>query len=73
MGLNQQQNNNGIILVDILKVEKERYKDFEDVKGIIITGYQEYLEEQWIKELRKKYEVSVNSKIIEKLKSEIDK
>ncbi len=71
-GLSQQQNNNGIILVDILEVKKERYKDPEDIKGIIISGYQEYLEEHWLKELRKKYQISVNRIMIEKLKSEIE-
>ncbi|HCC71586.1 MAG TPA: hypothetical protein DEQ09_10620, partial [Bacteroidales bacterium] len=70
-GLEQRHTDNGIILVDILEVKKERYKNFEDIKGIIISEYQDYLEEQWIRELRKKYEISVNRDNLEKLKSEI--
>ena len=72
-GLNQQQKNNGIILVDILGITKERYKNLEDVKGRIIPGYQKYLEEKWLRDLRKKYEVSVNMELMEKLKSETGK
>ncbi len=72
-GLNQQQKNNGIILVDILGIKKERYKDIEDVKGRIIPGYQKYLEEKWLRDLREKYEVSVNMELMEKLKSETGK
>ncbi|MDT8401142.1 MAG: peptidylprolyl isomerase [Bacteroidales bacterium] len=72
-GLNQQQNNNGTILVDILEVERERYKDIEDVMGLIINDYQEYLEQQWLRELNKRYEVSINRSIMEKLKSETGK
>ncbi|HDZ41138.1 MAG TPA: hypothetical protein ENH59_05615 [Bacteroidetes bacterium] len=72
-GLNQQQGNNGTILVDILEIEKDRYRDLEDVKGLIINGYQEYLEAQWLRELKKKYEVSVNRSIMEKLKAKTGK
>ena len=72
-GLSQQQKNNGIILADILSIKKESYKDFEDVRGKILPGYQEYLEEKWIAELREKYKVYVNRELMEKLKSEIGK
>ena len=72
-GLSQQQKNNGIILVDILSIREESYMDFEDVKGKILPGYQNYLEEKWITELRDKYRVYVNGELMEKLKSEIGK
>ncbi len=39
-----------------------------DVKGKVITDYQKYLEELWIDSLRKKYPVTINKKIIEKVK-----
>lgn len=70
-GLNQQKGNNGIIVVDILGVKKERYKDLEEVHGKLLPGYKEYLEEEWVNELRKKYPVSFNRELMEKLKSEI--
>jgi len=72
-GLSQQHKNNGIILVDILAIKKDSYKDFEDVRGKILPGYQKYLEERWINELRNKYRVTVNAELMEKLKSEIGK
>jgi peptidyl-prolyl cis-trans isomerase SurA len=72
-GLSQVETNNGTILVDILEIEKERYKDPEDVRARIISGYQEYLEEKWLKELRNKYEVTVDSSRMKKLKLEAEK
>jgi hypothetical protein len=40
---------------------------YEDVKGQIITDYQQSLENQWIAELRKKYPVRINEEEIRKL------
>ena len=37
------------------KVLKRRPEDFRDVRGPVSSDYQNYLEEQWIKALRKKY------------------
>ncbi|MEA1886149.1 MAG: peptidylprolyl isomerase [Bacteroidota bacterium] len=72
-GLHQIQKNNGIIVVDILSIKKGRHKDLEDIRGTVINKYQEYLEQQWIRELRNKYDVKVNRKLMEKLKSETGK
>ncbi len=72
-GIHETEHNNGIILVDILEIREERHMSLEDVKSIIIPDYQEYLEEQWLSKLWDKYDVSVNSAVLQKLKQEIGK
>ena len=39
-------------------------KTLEEARGLAISGYQDYLEEQWIKSLRKKYKIKVNKKLL---------
>lgn len=39
-------------------------KSFEEAKGMYISEYQNYLEKEWLKELRKKYKVKVNKKVL---------
>ncbi|MBS0009802.1 MAG: peptidylprolyl isomerase [Bacteroidales bacterium] len=72
-GMTQKAKNNGTILVDILEVHKDRFKELNEMRGVIIQDYQEYLEAQWLEKLREKHEVSVNRDVMEKLKLEIGK
>jgi peptidyl-prolyl cis-trans isomerase SurA len=39
-------------------------KTFQETRGICIADYQQYLEQLYLKELRKKYEVVVNEKVL---------
>jgi len=64
---------NGTILVDILGIKEARPKDMNDIKGSIIPGYQQYLEEQWLMQLENKYKVFINRDELKQLKSEIEK
>ena len=45
-------------------------KLLNEVRGYHIADYQQYLEEQWIKDLRKKYSVRINKKLLKKLNNE---
>lgn len=40
---------------------------FEEAKGLVINDYQIVLEEQWIKDLRKKYPVKINEAVLQTL------
>ena len=40
-------------------------KKFEETRGIVIRDFQEYLEQKLIEELRKKYPISINTKVKE--------
>jgi peptidyl-prolyl cis-trans isomerase SurA len=42
-------------------------KAFEDAKGSVINDYQVYLEEKWIADLKKKYPVKINKRVMKSL------
>ena len=39
-------------------------RSFNEAKGLVINDYQTVLEDQWIKELKKKYPVSIDQKVL---------
>lgn len=39
------------------------YKPMSEIRALVITRYQDYLEQQWVKELRAKYPVMVDEKV----------
>lgn len=51
------------VVVD--RIEAARNKLFEECKGLVISDYQQYLESEWLKELKNKYPTSV-------IQSEVD-
>jgi peptidyl-prolyl cis-trans isomerase SurA len=52
----------------IIKLHNENEsKEFEDAKGAAINDYQLYLEEKWIADLKKKYPVKINRKVLKSL------
>ena len=57
-------------LVMVKKVVTPEPKKLSEAKGIITADYQNYLEQEWIKELRAKYVVSVNKDVLSKIKQE---
>lgn len=53
-------------LVLIKDIEAPRAKLLDETRGIVISDYQEYLEKEWIKELKAKYAVEIDPKLIDK-------
>jgi len=51
----------------VYNIRQPEPKSLKEAKGLIISDYQTYLEEEWIKSLRAKYPVSVNKDILYKL------
>ena len=43
-------------------------KTLEDARGLYVSDYQKYLEDKWVKELRKKYKITVNKKLLQTIK-----
>jgi len=44
-----------------------RKKELNEARGYIIADYQDQLEREWVKNLRKRYPVKVNKKVLAKL------
>ncbi len=40
-------------------------EEMSDVKQLVVTDYQEYLEQQWVSDLRKRYPVEVDDKVVQ--------
>jgi len=52
----------------IVKIFPQREpRNFDDAKGYVINDYQQYLENAWIAELRKKYPVKINEAVFSTL------
>lgn len=56
------------VLVYINNTVKTKGKEFNEIKGIIIADYQNYLEKLWVDKLKDKYNVKVNKKTLENIK-----
>ena len=54
-----------VVIEEILNAEPKKLKD---VKGLVISDYQNYLEQNWLKELKGKYKVEINDIVLEKIK-----
>jgi peptidyl-prolyl cis-trans isomerase SurA len=53
----------------IIKSYKEPApRTFNEARGLVMNDYQAWLEEQWLKDLKKKYPVKVDEKVFAKLK-----
>ena len=42
-------------------------RSFADARGLVISDYQNYLEEKWVNQLKEKYPVKVNQKVLQSL------
>ena len=64
--------NKSFHVVKVTKVVPESTKSFEDAQGPVISEYQEIYEKKWLNDLAKKYEVSINQDVLNKVKSQIN-
>ncbi|TGD56806.1 peptidylprolyl isomerase [Flavobacterium humi] len=46
-------------------------KSIDDARGKVINDYQQYLEDNWVAELKKEFKVEVNKEVFEKVKASI--
>ena len=56
------------VIVIIHEVIRNQPKALNEAKGIITSDYQNHLDKEWIKELRSKYPVLINSEVLNKIK-----
>ncbi|PIV18316.1 MAG: hypothetical protein COS42_02150 [Flavobacteriales bacterium CG03_land_8_20_14_0_80_35_15] len=61
--------NDSIGLEAFYRLNRKKYtKEFQDYKGEIMSDYQNYLEQNWVSELRKKHQIVINNSALKKLK-----
>jgi peptidyl-prolyl cis-trans isomerase SurA len=58
---------------NVKKVIPAAPKTLEEAKGRVVNDYQQYLEENWVSDLKKEFKVSVNQDVFERLKAKIKK
>ena len=56
-----------IIIVDILEIVPSQKKELSETKGKVISDFQDYLEKSWLSELKRKYQVKVNTDVLHSL------
>ena len=63
---------NGIqSIILIRKVLEPSPLKYENVQGEVMTGYQEFLESEWIKQLNKKYSVKIDNSVLDEVKRKL--
>ena len=58
-------------IIMILKVIEPSPLNFKDVQGEVMTGYQEFLEREWIEQLNKKYNVMIDNQVLDEVKKKL--
>ena len=60
-------------IVKILDVREPEPKTYKEARGVITSAYQTQLEADWLEALKEKYPVTVNEKILEKVRKNYEK
>jgi peptidyl-prolyl cis-trans isomerase SurA len=61
--------NNFPAVIVINKVMEPAPLPFEEIRGEMMTGYQEYLENEWLKQLKEKYTVKIDDLVFNEIKN----
>lgn len=61
-GLQQTEADGKFYLIEVKRLVLPGIKSYEDSRSSVISDYQDYLEKEWLIELRKKFPVKVNNK-----------
>jgi peptidyl-prolyl cis-trans isomerase SurA len=60
------------VLVNIKEVMEPTLKEFDEVRGKVISDFQTEIEKKWMQSLRDKYKVEINNRSLKKLKRKLD-
>lgn len=55
------------VLIKFNDVLPAQPKEFSEIKGLVIADYQDYLEKNWISNLKQKYDVKINRELVNSL------
>ncbi len=65
--------NDSINIKEFYESNKSKYSSFDDDKGEIISDYQDFLENNWITELRANNSVTIDKKVLKRIKKSLRK
>ncbi len=68
IGRFETRNGNEFTLIGIRQLHAPQPKKFEETKGAVISDYQQYLEQEWIRQLRQEFAITINENTIDKIK-----
>ena len=60
-------------VVNVKSTKEAGPKEFIDCKGRVISDYQQYLENNWVDELKKEFQINVNNDVFTKVKQQLAK
>ena len=61
--------NNNSTFFYVHQIIKPEPLPLDEIRGLVISDYQEHLEQKWVESLRKKYEVKIDQSILSSLKA----
>ena len=60
-------------VVNVKKINEAGPKEFADCKGKVISDYQQFLENNWVDELKKEFQININKEAFSKVKLQLSK
>ncbi|MGB3777145.1 MAG: peptidylprolyl isomerase, partial [Tunicatimonas sp.] len=63
------ENNGRFYYIQVQEVLPPQLKELDEIKGIVIADYQNYLDQQWVTALRQQYLVEINDNVLQKVTS----
>ena len=63
------ENNGRFYYIQVQEVLPPQLKELDEIKGIVIADYQNYLDQQWVSTLRQQYLVEINDNVLQKVTS----
>jgi peptidyl-prolyl cis-trans isomerase SurA len=73
VGISEFQNDGNYYLIAIQDILEPASKKLSEVKGSVISDYQNYLEKTWIQELKTTFKIDINYSTLEQIKTQFKK
>ncbi len=58
-------------VVEVLSVKEPEAKLLSECKGKVVSDYQQYLEDTWINELKKEFDIKINKDVFQNIKQQV--
>ncbi|UGS24290.1 peptidylprolyl isomerase [Flavobacterium channae] len=58
-------------VVNVLDEKPAGAKELSECRGKVISDYQQYLENNWVNELKKEFDIKINTEVFEKVKKQL--